>query len=145
MTPILIIGGAIIAWLVFSGKAKTMTGNQWLALVVALLGANMLRGGNWIFGGSMLAGAAFLSGWRILIPAKSDKINVRKPRDFELDRARSLLGVSEDADRETIDAAWRDRLAEHHPGQGGDEQLAKQINRARDILLEQMEAQSRDY
>ena len=56
MVPLLIFGGAILAWLVLSGKAKTMTPNQWLALVMALVGANFLRGGGWIMGGAMIAG-----------------------------------------------------------------------------------------
>ncbi|WP_417620755.1 J domain-containing protein [Parasphingorhabdus sp.] len=139
MTPLLIFGGAILAWLILSGKAKSMTANQWLALVVALVGANFLRGGSWIMGGAMLAGAAFLSGWRILIPARDNVEPKRKPRNFELDRARSLLGVSDDAGFIEINAAWKERLAEHHPDNGGDEQLAKMINRARDILLEELE------
>ena len=140
MLPLLIFGGAILAWLILSGKAKTMTSNQWLALVVALVGANFLRGGSWIMGGAMLAGAAFLSGWRILIPARDNDEPQRKPRSFELDRARSLLGVSDDAGFVEINAAWKERLEEHHPDNGGDEQLAKMINRARDILLEELEA-----
>lgn len=143
MTALLIFGGAILAWLVFSGKAKTMTPNQWLALVIALVGANFLRGGSWIMGGALLAGAAFLSGWRILIPARDIEEPKRKPRSFELDRARSLLGVSDDAGFFEINAAWKQRLAEHHPDNGGDEQLAKMINRARDILLEELEASKR--
>jgi hypothetical protein len=140
MMPLLIFGGAILTWLILSGKAKSMTSNQWLALVIALVGANFLRSGGWIMGGAMLAGAAFLSGWRILIPARDSVEAKRKPRNFELDRARSLLGVSDGAGFVEINAAWKQRLAEHHPDNGGDEQLAKMINRARDLLLEELEA-----
>lgn len=142
MTAILILGGAILAWLVLSGKAKNMTANQWMALVIALVGANFLRGGSWILGGALLAGSAFLSGWRPIIPAKNADEPKRKPRSFELDRARSLLGVRVDADRNAINNAWRERLTEHHPDRGGDEELARQINRARDILLEDLESDS---
>ena len=116
----LFFAGAILAWLVLSGKAKTMTANQWLALGIALIAANFLRGGNWIMGGAMMAGAAFLSGWRILIPLRDKGRRKRKPPSFEMQRARSLLGVPDDADREEINAAWRARLAEHQPDQGGD-------------------------
>ena len=143
MMPLLIFGGAILTWLILSGKAKRMAPNQWLALVIALVGANFLRSGGWIMGGAMLAGAAFLSGWRILIPARDGVETKRKPRNFELDRARSLLGVSDGAGFVEINAAWKERLAEHHPDNGGDEQLAKMINRARDLLLEELEASSR--
>lgn len=141
MTAMLIITGAILATLILSGKAKTMTANQWLALAVALIGANFLRGGNWLIGGAMIGGAAFLNGWRILIPARDETPEKRKPRNFELDRARSLLGVDEKANRSVINDAWRERLAEHHPDRGGDEELARQINRARDILLDELDSQ----
>jgi len=140
MTAMLIIAAAIIAGLVLSGKAKTMTANQWLAVAIALVGANFLRGGSWILGAAAIGGAAFLGGWRILIPIKDQPEKIRKPRNFELDRARSLLGVRQDATRDMINNAWRERLAEHHPDKGGDEQLAQMINRARDILLEDLEA-----
>lgn len=140
MLPLLIFSAAVLAWLVLSGKAKTMTPNQWLALGIALVGANFLRGGSWLMGGAMLAGAAFLSGWRILIPARDREEPKRKPRSFELDRARSLLGVNDDAGFFEINAAWKQRLEEHHPDNGGDEQLPKMINRARDLLLAELEA-----
>jgi len=139
MTAMLIIAAAIVGGLILTGKAKTMTANQWLALVIALIGANFLRGGSWILGAAAMGGAAFLGGWRLLIPMKDQPEQIRKPRDFELDRARSLLNVSDNASREDINNAWRDRLAEHHPDKGGDEQLAQMINRARDILLEDLE------
>ena len=135
MTALLILAGAILAWLVFSGKAKTMTPNQWLALVIALVGANFLRGGSWIMGGALLAGAAFLSGWRILIPARDIEEPKRKPRNFELDRARSLLGVSDDAGLFEINAAWKRLMGRAHPDQGGTEGLASRLNAARDRLL----------
>ena len=139
MTAMLIITAVIIGALILSGKAKTMTANQWLALAVALLGVNFLRGGSWIIGTAMIGGAAFLSGWRILIPAPEES-KKRKPRNFELDRARSLLGVDDKASRTEINNAWRDRLAEHHPDRGGDEDMARLINRARDILLDELDA-----
>ncbi|MEP6338489.1 DnaJ domain-containing protein, partial [Parasphingorhabdus sp.] len=72
---------------------------------------------------------------------KDETPQKRKPRNFELDRARSLLGVDVKADRSAINDAWRERLAEHHPDRGGDEELARQINRARDILLDDLDSQ----
>lgn len=139
MTAILLIAAAVIGGLILTGKAKTMTANQWLAVIVALVGANLLRGGSLILGAAAMAGAALLGGWRILIPMKDSPEQIRKPRSFELDRARSVLGIRDDATREEINIAWREQLAEHHPDKGGDEQLAQMINRARDILLEDLE------
>jgi DnaJ family protein C protein 19 len=49
--------------------------------------------------------------------------------------AADLLGVSPDADRETIMAAYRHLMARNHPDAGGSAGLAARINAARDLLL----------
>lgn len=140
MTFMLVLSAAVIAALFLSGRAKTMTANDWVAVAIALLGINMLRGGNWAMGGGLIIAAAAWRGSKFLSALKSSKSGEQPSRNFELDRARSLLDVDEEADRSTINAAWRERLTEHHPDRGGDEQVARQINRARDILLEELEA-----
>ncbi|MEP2102742.1 MAG: J domain-containing protein [Parasphingorhabdus sp.] len=140
MTFMLVLSAAVIAALFLSGRAKTMNANDWMAVAIALLGVNLLRGGNWIMGGGLVVAAVAWSGSKLLGAVKLKKLEERKPRNFELDRARSLLDVTNRADREAINAAWRARLSEHHPDRGGDEQVARQINRARDILLEELEA-----
>ncbi|GAA0476022.1 hypothetical protein GCM10009096_17200 [Parasphingorhabdus litoris] len=139
MTFMLVLSATVIAALFLSGRAKTMNANDWLAVAIALLGVNLMRGGNWIMGSGLIVAAAAWSGSKILGAAKLKKPQERKPRNFEIDRARSLLGVTDSANRDAINAAWRERLSEHHPDRGGDEQIARQINRARDILLEELE------
>jgi len=140
MTFMLILSGSVIAALLLSGRAKTMGPNDWLAVAIALVGVNFLRGGNWLFGGGLIAGAFAWSGAKLFSTFGAVAKEKPKARNFELDRARSLLGVGEDADQAAIKAAWRSRLTEHHPDRGGDEELARQINRARDILLEEIQA-----
>src|SRR5690606_21921588 len=49
--------------------------------------------------------------------------------------ARSLLGVSADATRQDIQAAWKRLMTRAHPDQGGTEGLASRLNAARDRLL----------
>lgn len=49
--------------------------------------------------------------------------------------ARSLLGVSADAGRQEINAAWKRLMARAHPDQGGTDGLASRLNAARDRLL----------
>lgn len=139
MAFMLVLSAAVIAALFLSGRAKTMTANDWMAVAIALLGVNMLRGGNWAMGGGLVIAAAAWRGSKFLSALKFGKPDERQPRNFDLDRARSLLGVADGADRAAINAAWRGCLAEHHPDRGGDEQVARQINRARDILLEELE------
>lgn len=138
----LIFSSAVIAALFLSGRAKNMDANDWLAVAVALVGVNLCRGGNWFMGGGLIAGAMFWSGAKIFGRKPKQANIVRKAGDFELDRARALLGVTADADHAAINKAWRASLTEHHPDRGGDEDLARQINRARDILLENITANS---
>lgn len=139
MTFMLILSGSIISALLLSGRAKTMGPNDWLAVAVALVGINLCRGGNWVFGGGLIVAALAWSGSKIFGKRKADKDETSQLRSFELDRARSVLGITAEADQAAINSAWRSRLTEHHPDRGGDEQLAGQINRARDILLEELE------
>ena len=140
MTFMLILSAVVIAGLILSGRAKTMSPNDWLAVAMALISVNFLRGGNLLFGGGLLAAAAAWRGSKFLGARKTAAEGKRRPRNFELDRARSLLGVTAGADEARITAAWRSQLTEHHPDRGGDEELARQINRARDILLEELKA-----
>lgn len=138
----LVLSASVIAALILSGRAKTMQANDWLAVAIALLGVNLFRGGNWVMGSGLVIAALAWSGSKLLKGFGQSKPEVQKPRSFELDRARSLLGVSDDADHAAINSAWRACLSEHHPDRGGDEQMARQINRARDILLEELKAKN---
>ena len=49
--------------------------------------------------------------------------------------ARAVLGVSAQADADTIRAAHRARIAEAHPDRGGSPELTRRLNAARDLLL----------
>lgn len=56
------------------------------------------------------------------------------------EQAWQVLGVAHDADRATIETAYRALSARWHPDKAdGDEQRMMRINRARDQLLEQFE------
>lgn len=137
MTFMLILGASVIAALILSGRAKVMRANDWLAVAVALVGVNLCRGGNWIAGGGLIAVAMLWSRAAIFGARKAGKMTKPKARSFEVEQARVLLGLAEGADKAAINAAWRSRLTTHHPDRGGDEDLARQINRAREILLEE--------
>jgi curved DNA-binding protein CbpA len=54
---------------------------------------------------------------------------------MSLEQARSILGVGPEADREDIEAAYRNLMRRAHPDQGGSSGLAAQVNAARDRLL----------
>jgi DnaJ homolog subfamily C member 19 len=54
---------------------------------------------------------------------------------MSLDEARALLGVSANADADTIRAAHRRIVAQVHPDKGGSAELTARVNAARDALL----------
>ncbi|WP_164118388.1 J domain-containing protein [Sphingorhabdus sp. Alg239-R122] len=50
-------------------------------------------------------------------------------------QARTLLGVDRASNNDAIIAAHRQMMAKHHPDRGGNAEIARQLNEARDILL----------
>jgi len=59
-------------------------------------------------------------------------------RGGQMSRAEALdiLGLDEGADRDAIEAAYRDLIVKNHPDHGGTDWLAAQLNEARDTLLD---------
>lgn len=51
-------------------------------------------------------------------------------------QALEVLGLAEPASREMIEEAYRRLMRQYHPDQGGSEYFAKQLNAARDALLQ---------
>lgn len=58
-----------------------------------------------------------------------------KPSAMPRNEAARVLGVADDADRETIVEAHRRLIGRNHPDAGGSADLAARINRARDTML----------
>lgn len=56
---------------------------------------------------------------------------------MDAEQARAVLGLDADADREAIVAAHRRLIQKLHPDRGGSPELAAQINKAKEILLQQ--------
>ncbi len=52
-----------------------------------------------------------------------------------LEEAYLILGLSRDAGRDDVLAAYRDLMKRFHPDQGGTSYLAIRINEAKDVLL----------
>ena len=50
-------------------------------------------------------------------------------------QARALLGVDKFSNRDAVIRAHKDMMAKHHPDIGGNAEIARQVNEARDVLL----------
>jgi len=61
---------------------------------------------------------------------------------MDLAEAANVLGLSPDADRETIITAHRTLMSRLHPDKGGSDYLATKVNEARAVMLETLEARA---
>lgn len=120
---------AALGYAVWSGKIKLA---QLPPILLTLGGAMIALRGGWMIGiPAMLAGVAWYRGmtWRMfgLKSVQSD--------EFGLSKARWLLGVSANDDADRIRARYRHLIAQNHPDTGGSEDRAMELNKARDVLL----------
>lgn len=76
-------------------------------------------------------------GWRDRRPTREEvpPRNDRRSDAMTRDEARAVLGVTADASEEEIRAAHRRLMRKVHPDQGGSDELASRVNRARGVLL----------
>ena len=61
--------------------------------------------------------------------------SLSSPSPMGKGEAAKLLGISTEADSDTVLEAHRRLIAKVHPDAGGNAELASRINRARDIML----------
>ena len=85
----------------------------------------------------LILAAIVLLVWRLMTGRWPWQAKV-DPHQSRLADARALLGVRADADRGTIMAAHRRRIAEVHPDRGGTDARVHEADAARDLLLAQI-------
>lgn len=109
---------AAFALAAFTGAAFVgLRGAWWEAIVLVVLGLSLAA-----------------SARRTAPGPNADRSPPRTGR-MGLNEARSILGVSEDATAEEIQAAYTRLMRLAHPDKGGTSGLAAQLNAARDRLL----------
>lgn len=148
---LLLIAGLAAGWLVMQAASVDMGGGAdgggnrimtvlkvviWLGLVAVLMAARL-----WPLAFMVLLAAVAVTAieqWRARMVQAEENANPVARTDrkaMTVEEAASILGVSVDADAETIRAAHRKLIGQIHPDKGGTDYLAAKINEARDYLL----------
>ena len=127
---------AALGYAVWSGMIKLA---QLAPILLTLAGAMIAIRGGWMIGvPAMIAGVTWYRGmtWRMF------GLNSKQSDEFGLGKARWLLGVSAHDDAERIRARYRHLIAQNHPDTGGSEERAMELNKARDVLLDDLAKKS---
>ena len=129
----------IVAALGYALWSKKITLAQLPPILLTLGGAMIALRGGWMIGiPAMLAGVTWYRGltWR-MFGTKATQTD-----EFDLSKARWLLGVSSHDDEDRIRARYRHLIAQNHPDTGGSEDRAMELNKARDVLLDDLAKKS---
>lgn len=144
---LLIAAAAIFGLLVYVGrqsKSGKIKPGPWIkqgralvsvaAVAVAIGGFVAIMRGQYLLG-SLIVSAAFAmaGGARFRHQAKTPP--PEGTNSLTEVEAYRLLGLPVGSDRKTILRAWKDRMKDAHPDQGGSNERAAKINAARDVLL----------
>lgn len=122
-----------MAYLYYTGK---MSRNIVFPAILGLVALFMFSRGLFPAGAITSAIAGYLGRGFIssLFRGKNkDAISIKAPDDVI--QARALLGVNADDDEAAIRQKYRKLLETHHPDRGGDEEYARAINIAKDVLI----------
>ena len=132
MNFLAIIVIAALGWAVWKGK---LTKQQLPPILLGLAGAFLAARGSLLIGvGAIAIAATWYRGltWRMFgTPAKQSDQSA-------IDNARFLLGVSRFDNAERIRERHRTLIAQNHPDTGGSDDRAAELNKARDLLLDDL-------
>lgn len=129
------LGLLIIAALAWAVWTKKLQSQQLLPLLLGIGGAFLAARGSLLLGlGAIAIAAAWYRGmtWRRLGKG------VKENNASTLDAARVLLGVSRFDTAERIRERHRVLISHNHPDAGGSDAHAAALNKARDILLDEL-------
>jgi hypothetical protein len=129
MPLLLVFVVAGLGWAWWTGRLKGYTYEDGVALAIFLLGLRLMTTGRVLPGAALMAGSILWAAWR----RKRAALPV-----MQVDDARRLLGVSENASLAEIRDAHRRLIARVHPDAGGSVELANRVNVARDTLVAEM-------
>ena len=132
MTFLAILAFLVLGWAVWKGKLQKQ---QLLPILLGLAGAFVAaRGSLWI--GLPAIGVAVL--WYRGLSLRLLGSRAKQDNASDIDAARFLLGVSRFDDAERIRERHRALIAQDHPDTGGSAERAAALNKARDLLLDDL-------
>lgn len=127
----------VIGWALWSGRLRFP---QLLPVLLGLAGAFLMLRGNPLIGiGAGIVAIAWYRGltWRLFAT------RAKQTDQYAVDKARFLLGASRFDNAERIKARHRSLIAQNHPDTGGSEERAAELNKARDLLLHDIDTKPR--
>ena len=137
MPILLALIAAALGWAVWKGKLRV---EQLPPILLALGGAFLAVRGNLVFGlGAVAVAVTWYRGltWRLF------GTRAKQSDQYAVDKARFLLGVSRFDNAERIRARHRTLIAQNHPDTGGNDERASELNKARDLLLDDLDNKPR--
>lgn len=137
MIPMVGLFAITLGWAWWTGRLKT---TQIPSAILFIAGLGLLARGQ-LAGGLIALGLAVF--W---YRGVASRVKVELPNPAEkhsLDKARILLGVSRFDNADTIRSRHRALITETHPDRGGDDDRAAELNKARDILLDELSRKTR--
>lgn len=121
-----------LGWAVWKGKLKKQ---QLLPILLGLSGAFLAsRGSPWIGVAAIVIAALWYRGLTLRLFGSGAK----RGKNSDIDAARFLLGVSRFDNAERIRERHRILIAQNHPDIGGSAERAAELNKARDLLLDDL-------
>jgi hypothetical protein len=145
MGPLLIIILASIGVLALVGRAsagRQLPSNKLAtfltcAILLGILSAVLFMRSNWIFAipaavGALACGLQYA---KLSALGRQNAKSLSQGADMSEGEALAVLGLSASASTDDIRAAHRKLIEQVHPDKGGNDYLAAQINKARDVLL----------
>lgn len=128
---------AAIGWPIWKGKLHAQ---QLPPVLLGLAGAFLMARGSLLIGvGAVIIAAAWYRGLHLRLLGSRTKPTAIS----NLDEARFLLGVSRFDTADRIRARHRTLIAQSHPDAGGSDTSAADLNKARDILLDDLNEKRR--
>jgi hypothetical protein len=132
MTVLVILVFLALGWAVWKGRLQK---KQLLPILLGLSGAFLASRGSLIIGVAAIGIAAF---WYRGLTLRLSGSGAKGGKNSDIDDARFLLGVSRFDNAERIRERHRTLIAQNHPDTGGSAERAAELNKARDLLLDDL-------